>query len=77
MDGRDAAGNPLSPLSTSLMPDLASFTLLQGIVKRDRFHQEGATTFNHNLIRPSTHAGLHPQLVSYRRDAPRRHAGRP
>ena len=65
MDGVDAQGQPLSPLSTSLMPDLASFTILQGTVKRDRFHPEGATTFNHNLIRPSTHAGLHPQLVAF------------
>jgi manganese oxidase len=47
------------------MPDLASFTMLEGIVKRDRFHPEGATTFNNNLIRPSTHAGLHPQLVAF------------
>jgi hypothetical protein len=65
INGFDASGNPLSPLSTSLMPDLATYTTLQGVVKRDRFGAEGATTFNMNLIRPSSYAGLHPQLVAY------------
>ncbi|MEK7405360.1 MAG: hypothetical protein AAB225_09650 [Acidobacteriota bacterium] len=45
------------------MPDLPTFSLLQGVVKRDRFNPLGSTTFNNNLIRPSGHAGLHPQLV--------------
>jgi hypothetical protein len=55
----------LSPQGTSLMPDLAGFTLQNGVVKRDRFHLEGSTTFNNNLMRPSAYAGLHPQLVAF------------
>jgi len=47
------------------MVDLATFTTLQGVVKRDRFNPEGSTTFNTNLIQPSSHVGLHPQLVEY------------
>jgi hypothetical protein len=54
------------------MPDLATYTSLIGVVKRDRFHPEGATTFNMNLIRPSAYAGLRPQLVAY---DPSRHDG--
>ncbi|EHR73475.1 hypothetical protein BurJ1DRAFT_4689 [Burkholderiales bacterium JOSHI_001] len=65
MDGQDATGAPLSPLSTSLMPDLATYTTLLGVVKRDRFGAEGATTFNMNLIRPSAYAGMSPQLVAF------------
>jgi hypothetical protein len=72
INGLDASGAPMSPLSTSLMPDLATFTNLEGIVKRDRFHAQGSTTFNNNLIRPSTYAGLHPQLVAF---DPTRHDG--
>jgi len=47
------------------MVDLATLTTLQGVVKRDRFNPEGSTTFNTNLIQPSSHVGLHPQLVEY------------
>ncbi|EHR73476.1 hypothetical protein BurJ1DRAFT_4690 [Burkholderiales bacterium JOSHI_001] len=65
LDGMDASGARLSPQGTSLMPDLATFTILEGIAKRDRFHAEGSTTFNNNLIRPSAYAGLHPQLVAF------------
>jgi hypothetical protein len=65
MDGLDADGLPLSPLSTSLMPDLATYSALIGVVKRDRFHPEGSTTFNMNLIRPSAYAGMTPQLVAF------------
>jgi len=46
-------------------PDLASYTEVMGVVKRDRFDPVGATTFQHNLVRPSSWVGLHPQLVSY------------
>jgi hypothetical protein len=49
----------------ALAPDLATFTMLQGAVKRDRDDPRGSTTFNLNLIRPSSHVGLHPQLVAY------------
>jgi manganese oxidase len=65
LDGLDATGAALSPLSTSLMPDLATYTTIQGVVKRDRFNPEGSTTFNMNLIRPSGYAGLHPQLMAF------------
>lgn len=64
-NGLDATGANLNPLSTSLMPDLATYTTLMGVVKRDRFNAEGSTTFNMNLIRPSSYAGLHPQLVAF------------
>ncbi len=47
------------------MPDLPTFAILQGAVKRDRFDALGSTTFNNNLIRPSAHAGLHAQLLAY------------
>lgn len=46
-------------------PDLAGYTVLGGIVHRDRFSPQGVTTFNNNLIRPSSYVGLHPQLVAY------------
>jgi hypothetical protein len=47
------------------LPDLATYSSLQGIVKRDRFGAEGSTTFNMNLIRPSSFVGLRPQLVAF------------
>src|SRR5262245_46068255 len=46
-------------------PDLVTFSTLQGVVKRDRFGLEGSTTFQTNLIQPSSFIGLHPQLVQY------------
>ena len=46
------------------MPDLPTFSSLQGIVKRDRLNPQGSTTFNANLIRPSNKVGLHAQLVA-------------
>lgn len=54
------------PESSGKMPDLDGYTSLSGIIIRD----EGTpgskmTTFNNNLIRPSNHVGLHPQLVHY------------
>jgi hypothetical protein len=48
----------------TLVPDLATYSTLQGITKRDRFGVEGSTTFNQNLIRPSSYVGIHPQLVA-------------
>ncbi len=47
------------------MPDLGSLQVLPGTVKRDRDGQEGSTTFNYNLMRASSHVGLHAQLVEY------------
>jgi hypothetical protein len=49
----------------STTPDLATFTTIQGVVKRDRFNPQGSTTFNTNLFRPSSWVGLHAQLVAY------------
>lgn len=54
------------PADSGRMPDLDGYTSLSGIIIRD----EGTfgskmTTFNNNLIRPSNHIGLHPQLVHY------------
>ncbi|MEJ8837423.1 hypothetical protein [Ramlibacter sp. AN1133] len=48
----------------ALAPDLATYSTLQGVVKRDRFGTQGSTTFNSNLIRPSSYVGIHPQLVA-------------
>ena len=47
------------------VPDLGTYTALQGVVKRDRFDPQGSTTFNMNLIRPSSWVGLRPQLVAF------------
>ena len=46
-------------------PDLANLTHLIGVVNRNRNDPQGVTTFNNNLIRPSSWVGLHPQLVAY------------
>jgi hypothetical protein len=47
-------------------PDLASYTTTKWIVKRDRGQPgQGAVPFENNLIRPSSHVGIHPQLVEY------------
>ncbi|WP_449433005.1 manganese-oxidizing multicopper oxidase MnxG [Pseudomonas putida] len=48
-----------------VMPDLPNFAVMQGTVKRDRNGAQGATTFNNNLMRPSSHVGLHAQLLAY------------
>ena len=48
-----------------VMPDLANFAVMQGVNKRERFGQRGSTTFNNNLMRPSSQVGLHAQLLSY------------
>ena len=47
------------------VPDLAGYKHLPGIVPRDTANVAGVTTFNNNLIRPSSYVGLHPSLVSY------------
>jgi hypothetical protein len=49
----------------STAPDLATYSMIQGVVKRDRFGAVGSTTFNSNLFRPSSWVGLNPQLVAY------------
>ncbi|WP_460423714.1 manganese-oxidizing multicopper oxidase MnxG [Pseudomonas sp. ZL2] len=48
-----------------VMPDLASTAVMQNVVKRDRNGSEGSTAFNNNLMRPSSHVGLHTQLLAY------------
>ncbi len=63
----------------SVVPDLATYSTIQGVVKRDRFVQnqfidpetnavvveQGSTQFNSNLFRPSAYVGLNPQLVAF------------
>ncbi len=46
-------------------PDLAGFNTLLQVVNRDRDPVQGLTWFHNNLVRPSSHVGLHPQLVEY------------
>ncbi len=46
-------------------PDLAGYNTLLQVVNRDRLDPQGLTTFNNNLIRPSSHVGIHPQMVEY------------
>ena len=55
------------PRSRLDMPDLEGYTALTGLVPRDSGLASGSkmTSFNNNLIRPSNHIGLHPQLVHY------------
>ncbi|OGI45206.1 MAG: hypothetical protein A2V92_05240 [Candidatus Muproteobacteria bacterium RBG_16_65_31] len=50
--------------NNSTAPDLATYSMIQGVVKRDRFDPQGATTFNVNLFRPSSWVSLAPQLVA-------------
>ena len=48
------------------VPDLATYKHLPGIVTRDRgVPGTEVTTFNNNLIRPSSFVGIHPALVAY------------
>ena len=54
------------------MPDLAGYNTLMQLVNRDRQAEPQAgepanslTTFNNNLIRPSSFVGIHPQLVEF------------
>ncbi|MGY2278340.1 manganese-oxidizing multicopper oxidase MnxG [Pseudomonas monsensis] len=49
----------------SVMPDLTQTAVMQGMVKRDRNSGLGSTTFSNNLMRPSSHVGLHAQLLAY------------
>ncbi|MNZ35350.1 hypothetical protein D3C78_527470 [compost metagenome] len=48
-----------------VMPDLATRAVTQNAIKRDRFDPHGSTTFGNNLMRPSSHVGLHAQLLAY------------
>ncbi len=54
------------PSQPDAMPDLDGYTSLSGIVIRDPGSGVSSmSSFNNNLIRPSRHIGLHPQLVHY------------
>lgn len=48
-----------------VMPDLTQTASVMGMVKRDCNGGEGSTTFSNNLMRPSSHVGLHAQLLTY------------
>jgi hypothetical protein len=45
-------------------PDLAGYNQLLPVVPRDKNSPQGVTWFGNNLVRPSSHVGLHPQLVA-------------
>jgi len=66
---RSRAGECITVTLRNRLPantlDLATFSRLQGNVKRDRFNPQGSTTFQTNLIQPSSFVGLHPQLVAF------------
>jgi len=66
---RAAAGECLSVTLRNRLPpvvvDLAGYKHLYPVVIRDANDPEGQTTFNNNLIRPSSYVGLQPQLVAY------------
>ena len=66
---RAAAGDCIDVTLYNRLPevnyDLASLNTFMGVVPRDRDPVEGMTTFHNNLVRPSSHVGLHPQLVEY------------
>ena len=49
----------------ALVPDLASYVMQHYTVIRDRSDPRGYTTFNNNLIRASSHVGLHTQKLEY------------
>ncbi|MCY1342262.1 hypothetical protein D9M68_271810 [compost metagenome] len=48
-----------------VMPDLATMAVTQNAIKRDRYDARGSTTFGNNLMRPSSHVGMHAQLLAY------------
>ena len=48
----------------AVAPDLPTLATLIGVVKRERFGAEGSIPFDNNLIRPSSHVGLHSQLLA-------------
>ncbi|BDG04033.1 cupredoxin domain-containing protein [Anaeromyxobacter oryzae] len=66
---RAAAGDCLNVLLRNrlpaIAPDLAGYKHLPPVVIRDANDPAGVTTFNNNLIRPSSQIGLHPALVAF------------
>lgn len=70
----------LLPDDPNKMPDLDGYTSVSGIIPRNcpslgsgdanrcyrtALLDKSATSFNNNLIRPSNHIGLHPQMMHY------------
>jgi hypothetical protein len=49
----------------AVVPDLGSFKHLPSVVSRDPANPEGPTSFNNNLVRPSSYVGLQPSLVAF------------
>lgn len=47
------------------VPDLGSYVMQHFTVTRDRHDPQGPTTFNNNLIRASSHVGIHTQKLEY------------
>ncbi len=66
---RAAAGECLSVTLRNRLPavvvDLAGYKHLPPIITRDANDPAGVTSFNNNLIRPSSYVGLQPSLVAY------------
>jgi hypothetical protein len=55
-----------APVAFDQPPDLAGFNQFMQVVPRDRgVAPAGVTWFNNNLVRPSSFAGLQPQLVAF------------
>ena len=49
----------------ALAPDLAGYKILPPIVTRDANGAQGTTSFQNNLIRPSSYVGLHAGLLAF------------
>jgi len=66
---RAAAGECVTVLLRNRLPanapDLGSYTEYLRVVPRDRQGAQGMTAFNANLVKPSSHVGLHTQLVAF------------
>ena len=66
---RAAAGDCIDVTLRNRLPvvanELPTLATLLGVTKRDRFDPLGSTTFQTNLMKTSSHVGLHPQMVAY------------
>lgn len=49
----------------AVAPDLAGYMILPPVVMRDANGAQGTTSFQNNLIRPSSYVGLHAGLLAY------------
>jgi len=63
------AGDCVEVIVRNVMPEVASdlpnYNMMRLANKRDRARPEGSTYFGVNLIRPSSNAGFHTQLLEY------------